>query len=94
MPVRQAGLFLEARLRQNSLQKRICMQRVEIHIEGRLDPLWIDWLDGFSLAYTGKNETVLTGQVTDQAALYGLIAKLRDLGVKLLSVNYGDQITE
>jgi hypothetical protein len=70
------------------------MQRVEIRIEGRLDPHWIDWLDGFSISYAGENETVLTGQVTDQAALYGLIAKLRDLGVKLLSVNYGDQITE
>lgn len=70
------------------------MQRVEICVESRLDPLWIDWLDGFSLSYAGQNETILTGQVTDQAALYGLIAKLRDLGVKLLSVNYGDQIKE
>jgi hypothetical protein len=70
------------------------MQRAEIHIEGRLDMAWVDWLDGFSLAYAGQNETVLTGQVTDQAALYGLIAKLRDLGVKLLSVNYGGQIKE
>ena len=67
------------------------MQRVEIHIEGRLDSLWADWLEGFSLSYAG-NETILNGQVTDQAALYGLIAKLRDLGVKLLSVNFGDQI--
>lgn len=65
------------------------MQRVEIHIEGRLDSLWADWLEGFSLSYAG-NETILTGQVTDQAALYGLIAKLRDLGVKLLSVNFGE----
>lgn len=70
------------------------MQRVEIYIEGCLDTLWTDWLDGFTLTYTGQNETVLTGQVTDQAALYGLIAKLRDLGVKLLSVNYGGQIKE
>ena len=70
------------------------MQRVEICIEGRLDPLWIEWLDGFSLTYPGQNETVLTGRVTDQAALYGLIAKLRDLGVKLLSVNYGGYIKE
>ena len=70
------------------------MQRVEIRLEGRLDPLWIDWLDGFSLSYAGQNETVLTGQAADQAALYGLIAKLRDLGVRLLSVNYGDQIKE
>jgi hypothetical protein len=67
------------------------MQRVEIHIEGRLDSLWADWLEGFSLSYAG-NETILTGQVTDQAALYGLIAKLRDLGVKLLSVKYGDDL--
>lgn len=70
------------------------MQRVEIHIAGRLDTAWIDWLDGFSLYYTGQDETVLTGQVADQAALYGLIAKLRDLGVKLLSVHFGDEITE
>jgi hypothetical protein len=70
------------------------MQRVEICVGSRLDPLWIDWLDGFSLSYAGQNETILTGQVTNQAALYGLIAKLRDLGVKLLSVNYGDQIKE
>jgi hypothetical protein len=70
------------------------MLRVEIHIEGRLDPLWIDWLDGFSLSYPGQNETVLTGQVNDQAALYGLIAKLRDLGVKLLTVNLGGQKKE
>jgi hypothetical protein len=70
------------------------MERIEIHIEGQLDPLWIDWLDGFSLSYRGQNETVLTGQVTDQSALYGLIAKLRDLGVKLLSVNNRDQIKE
>jgi len=69
------------------------MQRVEIYIEGRLDTLWTDWLEGFTLTYTGQNETVLTGQVTDQSALYGLIAKLRDLGVKLLSVNYGDQVS-
>jgi hypothetical protein len=68
------------------------MPRVEIHIDGRLDLLWIDWLDGFSLSYPGQNETVLTGKVTDQAALYGLIAKLRDLGVKLLSVNFGGTI--
>jgi hypothetical protein len=70
------------------------MRQVEIHIDGRLDPLWIDWLNGFDLAYQGKDETVLTGRVADQAALYGLIAKLRDLGVTLLSVNFGNQIKE
>jgi hypothetical protein len=67
------------------------MQTVEIYLEGRLDMAWADWLEGFSLSYPGPNETCLTGQVTDQAALYGLIAKLRDMGVKLSSVKFGEQ---
>ncbi len=66
------------------------MQRVEIHIEGHLDQTWADWLDGFTLTHTEEGETILTGKVKDQAALYGLIAKLRDLGVKLLSVKSGE----
>ncbi len=65
------------------------MQRVEIRVEGHLDPSWADWLDGFTLGHTNQGETVLTGDVKDQAALYGLIAKLRDLGVKLVSVRSG-----
>ena len=57
------------------------MQQVEIRVEGHLDPTWAEWLDGFNLAHTGQDETILTGEVQDQAALYGLIAKLRDLGL-------------
>ena len=63
------------------------MQYVEIRVEGHLDQTWAEWLDGFALAHTEQGETILTGKVQDQAALYGLIAKLRDLGVKLISVN-------
>ena len=66
------------------------MQRVEIRIEGHLDQSWADWLDGFTLIHTEEGETILTGEVKDQAALYGLIAKLRDLGVKLLSIKSGE----
>ena len=66
------------------------MQRVEIRVEGHLDQSWAEWLDGFNLAHTEQDETVLTGKVQDQAALYGLIAKLRDLGAKLISVNSGE----
>lgn len=62
------------------------MQRVEIRVEGHLDMTWAEWLDGFNLVHTGQDETILTGEVKDQAALYGLIAKLRDLGVKLITV--------
>lgn len=63
------------------------MQQVEIRIEGHLDESWAEWLEGFTFCHTEENETILTGKVKDQAAFYGLIAKLRDLGVKLISVN-------
>lgn len=66
------------------------MQRVETRIEGRLDQTWAEWLDGFYLAHTEQDETILTGKVKDQAALCGLIAKLRDLRLKLVSVNSGN----
>jgi hypothetical protein len=65
------------------------MPQVEIRVEGHLDRGWAEWLDGLTIAHTEHNETILTGPVRDQAALYGLIAKLRDLGVKLVSVNSG-----
>jgi hypothetical protein len=63
------------------------MQTVEIRIEGHIDKDWAEWLEDFSIVHQAGEETVLTGAVPDQAALYGLIAKLRDLGLKLLSVN-------
>jgi len=62
------------------------MRYVEIRVEGHLDPTWGDWLEGFTLTHSQEGETLLVGQVKDQAALYGLISKLRDLGVKLISV--------
>ena len=66
------------------------MQQVEIRVEGHIDQTWVEWLDSFTLTHTEQGETILTGEVKDQAALYGLIAKLRDLGVKLISVNSGE----
>ncbi len=65
------------------------MEAVEVRIEGHLDPQWAEWLDGFILRHTERGETILTGPVKDQAAFYGLIAKLRDLGVRLISVRFG-----
>jgi hypothetical protein len=63
------------------------MQTVKIKIEGCLDEKWVEWLDGFKITHTPQNETILAGKVKDQAALYGTIAKLRDLGLKLISVS-------
>ena len=65
------------------------MEPVEVRIQGHLDPQWAEWLDGFTLRHTEQGETILTGSATDQAAFYGLISKLRDLGVRLISVRFG-----
>lgn len=61
--------------------------RYEIRIEGQLDRTWSDWFDGFTLAREGDGTTTLTGAVVDQAALHGVLARVRDLGVPLISVN-------
>jgi hypothetical protein len=66
------------------------MQNVEIRVQGQIDRHWSDWLGGLTITHTDQNETVLTGPVVDQAALYGLLAKLRDLGLPVLSVKLGE----
>jgi hypothetical protein len=58
----------------------------EIRLQGQLDSRWASWFDGLSLTRDGDGTTVLTGPVTDQSALHGLLHKVRDLGVPLLSV--------
>ena len=67
------------------------MQRVEIRVKGRIDEHWSTWLAGLDVAHNDQGETLLTGTVTDQAALYGVIARLRDLGLPLLSVSYVEE---
>lgn len=59
----------------------------QIRIKGYLSPQWTEWFEGLSITPLESGETLLTGPVVDQAALYGLIRKLRDLGLTLLSVN-------
>jgi len=58
---------------------------VEISVEGRIDERWSEWFEGLTITYTDQDETVMTGTVADQAALYGLLSKARDLGLPLLS---------
>jgi hypothetical protein len=62
------------------------MQHVEIRVKGQIDEHWSDWFGGLMISYTDGDETILTGSIADQAALYGLIARLRDLGLPLVSV--------
>jgi hypothetical protein len=67
------------------------MQRVEIRVQGRISERWSEWFDGLTITHTDQDETVLTGPILDQAALYGLLAKLRDLGLPLVSVKSVEQ---
>jgi len=59
----------------------------QIKIGGRLSEKWAEWFDGLTITHTEHNETLITGLVVDQAALQGLLKKVRDLGLPLLSVN-------
>lgn len=58
----------------------------EIRISGTLDKAWSDWFGNFQMTYQ-ENETVLVGAVQDQAALFGLLTKLNNLGLHLISLN-------
>ncbi len=62
------------------------MLNVEIRIKGRIAPHWSDWFEGLAVTYTG-DDTILIGEILDQAALYGLVARVRDLGLSLVAVN-------
>jgi len=59
-----------------------------IRIQGRLEPRWSSWFDGMSVVRGDDGTTVLRGPVGDQAALHGLIQKVRDLGLTLLEVTH------
>ena len=59
----------------------------QIKIQGHLDEYWSEWFDDLVVTYDEQDDTILTGQVTDQAALHGLLKKVRDLGLPLISVN-------
>lgn len=59
----------------------------QIIVAGHLNPKWSDWLDDLMLTHQEDGTTMLSGLVLDQAALYGLLIKIRDLGLTLLAVN-------
>lgn len=58
----------------------------DIRLKGHLDDRWADWFDGLTLTREDNDTTLLTGPVVDQAALHGLLRRVRDLGTPLLSV--------
>ncbi len=61
--------------------------RYEIRLKGHLDARWAAWFDGLTLSHDSDGTTIIHGLVADQAALYGLLQKTRDVGLPLISVN-------
>lgn len=58
----------------------------EIRLAGHLSPQWMEWFEGLTISLEEDGSTLLTGPVMDQAALHGLLKKVRDLGMPLISV--------
>src|SRR5512139_2076813 len=59
----------------------------QIRIKGQLDSQWTDWFEGLTITPKDNGTTLLTGSAIDQAALHGLLKKMRDLGLPLISIN-------
>ncbi len=58
----------------------------QIRLQGHLGPQWTEWFEGLTVRLAENGDTVLTGPVADQAVLHGLLRKVRDLGITLISV--------
>jgi hypothetical protein len=58
----------------------------EIRVEGLVDSLWTSWFNDMTITYVDNMETILIGELQDQAALHGVLGRIRDLGLSLISV--------
>jgi hypothetical protein len=66
----------------------------QIRVRGTIDPHWSDWFDGMAIVYDASGDTLLNGMLADQAALYGVLHRIRDLGLALLAVEQLPDPTE
>lgn len=71
---------------QNPAPEHRDADRYEIRLTGHLDARWTDWFDGLAVSYGSDGTTVISGHIVDQAALHGLLQRVRDLGLPLISV--------
>jgi len=69
------------------LSPKIHLMIYQIRLKGHLGRQWTEWFEGLTITLEDNGESLLTGPVVDQAALHGLLRKVRDLGMPLLSVN-------
>ena len=70
------------------------MKSVEIRVKGHLDVNWSDWFGGLQVVHLCNDESLMTGSISDQSELYGLLSKLRNLGLELVSINIDDDVSK
>jgi hypothetical protein len=68
----------------------------EVVVRGQLDSDWSGWFEGLTITHNDRDESLFSGQIRDQTAFYGLLAKVRDMGLALISVQYtaGESLKE
>jgi|GEM_PF-1097540 hypothetical protein len=77
---------------QQKAETAVQPQQYAIIVQGHLDPVrWADWFAGLTLTLLESGDTLLAGQVADQAALHGILNRIRDLNLTLLTVNVVDE---
>jgi hypothetical protein len=88
MRVRKTSLAIRRESITYTLEKKTSMPQefYQITVKGHLNPNWADWFDGLTITPLPNGTTAISGPVVDQSALHGLLRKVRDLGVPLLSV--------
>ncbi|MFO7729829.1 MAG: hypothetical protein R6V86_03595 [Spirochaetia bacterium] len=64
----------------------------KIRVQGQLDRQWEEWFEGLKIEYESDGSTIFSGPLEDQAALFGLLKKIRDLGLRLLSVENQEEL--
>ena len=70
----------------DAVSRHLEMEHYVIRIKGHLDPRWSEWFEGLTVIRVEPGETILSGRLSDQAALHGVLTKIRDLNLTLLSV--------
>jgi hypothetical protein len=68
------------------------MQAISIRVKGQINEQWSDWFGGLTISHAEPNDTILTGLVPDQAALFGIIARLRDLGLTICTLTNEERL--
>jgi hypothetical protein len=68
--------------------------RCHIRVKGHLDPCWQDWFEGLEIIQEQEGTTLFSGPLQDQAALYGILAKIRGLGLTLLALESSEALPQ